>query len=134
MGQPAAAVLMARALQRGEIVLCMVDNVPEDAAVVVVPFLGRPALMPAGFLRLAQRSGSAVLTCHTSRQRGRFITRLRRIAPAAGGADGEHPIQPYANALALALEQAVQLHPGGWNSWLALAHRWHLASELTKDL
>ncbi|MFG6464776.1 hypothetical protein ACG04Q_24605 [Roseateles sp. DXS20W] len=127
MGDAAAAVQLSKALKRGELVLCMVDSVPDGAAVSLVTMFGRPTLLPAGFLMMASRLRAPVLTCHTERSGGAFVTRLSApLWPAEddGGA-------ALGDALAAALEHNVRRRPGAWNSWLSLRQRWQMAADLT---
>lgn len=129
MGDAAAAVQLSKALKRGELVLCMVDSVPDGAAVSLVTMFGRPTLLPAGFLLMAARLGAPVLTCHTERCGGAFVTRLSLPLWAPGGAGGG--AAALGDALAAALEHNVRRRPGAWNSWLSLRQRWQMAAELS---
>lgn len=127
MGDAAAAVQLSKALKRGELVLCMVDSVPDGTAVSLVTMFGRPTLLPAGFLVMAARLKAPVLTCHTERRGTGFVTHLSPpLWPEeddGGAALGE--------ALAAALEGNVRRRPGAWNSWLSLRQRWQMAADLT---
>lgn len=129
MTQPAAAVLVARALRAGDIVICMIDNVPDGTAVSVTDFFGRPACQPAGFLLLALRTGAPVVHCGTAFDHRGFTTWFDEPLLAAA-APADEPLGWLAQRLAQQLEARVRLRPGQWTSWLSVRQKWALARSL----
>lgn len=131
MDEPTSAVQMARALRAGDVVLCVTDNIPNDTAVAVVTLFGSPALMPAGFLVLADWMGAPVLVCRTERAASGFVTTFETCSGAAAAATQD--LQARASALSATIEAAILRDPGEWNSWPLVSHRWAMAAALVKE-
>jgi predicted LPLAT superfamily acyltransferase len=130
MGWPSAALLVARALKSGDLVICLIDNVPDGAALVPGNFFGRPACHPAGFALLATRLRSPVLVCGTQRLGSGFVTWFD--APLL--TDPERPDEDLdwlVERMAARVESRVRDRPGAWTSWPSLSMKWEMVKQLT---
>jgi KDO2-lipid IV(A) lauroyltransferase len=105
---------MLRALQRGEAVGLLPDQVPPHGQGVWAPFFGRPAYTMTLAARLARQAGAAVLMARCERlAAGRgfrlVIEPLAEALPAAGS--GNEGLRAQAEAVNRALEQQIRQCP-----------------------
>jgi KDO2-lipid IV(A) lauroyltransferase len=102
-----------RALRRGEVVVVAGDR-PFRGQGTVVEFFGRPTLLPDGHIRLALRTGAAVVCAHTLREEGRYWLRLHIVDVVRTG-DDKADVLENAQRIARVLEGFVRSHPEQWH-------------------
>ena len=115
-----AAQAALRALKAGELLALPYDQNCRAREGVFVPFFGRLACARAGPVRLALRTGAAVLPAFLHRDAGDPARHVVRVRPAlALATDGDEPARVAENARrwTLALEQEIRAAPEQW-SWL----------------
>ncbi|RQP22227.1 LpxL/LpxP family acyltransferase [Piscinibacter terrae] len=130
MDSPRAGLDVLNAIRSGGVVVCMIDNIPANAAVVPVDFFGRPACMPAGYLMIAAKYGVPIVNCTTTCRGGVFETRFEEpISADASPADAD-ALPWLAERVHASLERCVRANPGGWHSWDSLAVKWGVGQSL----
>ncbi len=114
----AASLLRAReAVERGEIVALLADRAPDGQRRVEAPFLGRPALFPAGPFILAATLGVPTVLFHAVRTGPRcYHVEFEPFADRVvlGRPSREADLRAWATRYAAALEQACLAHPYNW--------------------
>lgn len=112
-----AARAIFRALQRNESVGVLVDQnvLPEEGAFVT--FFGTPACAGTAFVRIAQRTGAAVIPGYAlwSETENRYVLRFYPLLEMTGD------IQADTQRLHSQLEQVVREYP---DQWLWIHRRW----------
>ncbi|MFO0893992.1 MAG: lysophospholipid acyltransferase family protein [Phycisphaerales bacterium] len=113
---------LQRALERGEMVALLVDRVQPGQQAAVRPFLGAPALVPTGAVRLAAMSGVPIVPVFCVPEGEARILRFRPPleVPAEAAAAGAAQEGALATLLAY-VEEEVRAHPG---RWLAVHPHW----------
>lgn len=129
LGDKRSAIDAMSALRRGDVVICMMDRIDHDMALVPSTFFGKPSCLAAGYLLLAERTGAPIQLCTTHYERGRFVTTFGQpIRPAA--CHGDDCVTWMAERLNEALEQQVQRYPDTWDSWDSVHVKWHFGREI----
>jgi lauroyl/myristoyl acyltransferase len=129
MESPRAGLEVLNAIRSGGVVVCMIDNVPADTAVVPVDIFGRPGCIPAGFLLIAEKYGVPIVNCTTTCRQGVFETAFDEAICCDEHFDGD-ALNWLASQVSATLERRVRANPGGWNSWDSLAVKWGLGRSL----
>ncbi len=120
-GTPGATREALAVLQRGEMLGALLDLHTRDEG-LAVPFLGRASHVAAGPIRLALRTGAAVVPMAIVRAAdGRYAAEIRE--PLALGATGEsaRDVEEGVRRAAAALEAFIREFP---DQWLWLHDRW----------
>ncbi len=108
-----------RALRGGGAVAVLLDQ-NTRVANVAVPFFGRPAPTPAGFARLALRTGAPVLPVAIRREgAGHRVVHLPALARPGG--DGPEAVYSLLRAGNAALEALIRQRP---EEWVWFHERW----------
>ena len=112
-----AARPILRALSAGDAVGVLIDQNSSLAEGVFVPFFGVPACVNSAFVKLAHRTGAAVvpgfaLWCEAE---GRYVLHFYPEIPMSGD------VQADTAALHCFLEQRIREHP---DQWLWIHRRW----------
>lgn len=120
-GTPGATREALGVLQRGEMLGTLIDLHTRDEG-IEARFLGRPSHTAAGPIRLALRTGAAVVPMAIVRAAdGRYEAEIRDPL-AFGGADGSaRDVEEGVRLAAAALEAFIREHPG---QWLWMHDRW----------
>lgn len=115
---PAALRHAFRILHDGGVVGTGADR-PIKGQGTVVEFFGRPTLLPDGHVRLALRTGAALLLTTCRREGDRYHLDFYPIALPSSG-DDEADVQTGVQRLAQALEPAIRAHPEQWHLLIRL--------------
>ena len=117
IGHPASMIRAHECVERGEIVGILADRTPPGHRVVEAPFLGSPAMFPAGPFVLASTLGVPVVLFHGVRLGPRRYA--VRFEPFADGvtlrrATRDADLRRWAAQYAAALGRACLAHPYNW--------------------
>lgn len=118
IGVPSALLRVKEALEAGELVALLADRAVRGDRTVAVPFLGRPARLPAGPIMLAAALGAPVFLAFAVRRGGRrydveFIPFAERVK--VGRAPGRaEAVAALVRRYAAELEARCRAHPYEW--------------------
>lgn len=102
-----------RALRRNEAVAIAADRDVSDSG-RAVQFFGAPAQLPDSHIRLALRTGAAMIAAFSYRRPGgRFLLRLHRVSLEQTG-DLDERVDRGMRALVALLEERIRADPGQW--------------------
>lgn len=133
LGDKRSALDAMSALRRGEIVICMMDHIDHDMAVVPGTFFGKPSCLAAGYLLLAERTGAPIQLCTTHYAGGRFVTTFGQpIRPA--DCPGDDRVTWMGERLNDDLERQVHRYPESWDAWQSVHVKWHFGREIAAAL
>ncbi len=122
IGKKESARKILRALAANEAVGVLIDQnaLPQEGA--FVEFFGRKACAHAGFVKLAARSGAAVIPGYAlwSPEENRYVLRFYEPVPITGDAAAD------TQRLHAKLEEVIRAHP---DQWLWIHRRWKTRPE-----
>lgn len=120
-GTPGATREALAVLQKGEMLGTLIDLHTRDEG-IAVPFLGRESHTAAGPLRLALRTGAAVVPMAIVRApRGRYAVEIREPLALEGTGDSSRDLEESVRRAAAALDSFIRAHP---EQWLWVHDRW----------
>ncbi|HEY0505852.1 MAG TPA: hypothetical protein VGD42_20405 [Lysobacter sp.] len=122
-----SATAIARQLKGGGVVATMLDTCLPHSQTLVAPFLGRPAVSPAGIYQLVCRFNVHVLPMFCLRRSDHVEVELGR--PIEGGGRAGHEVAADVNAC---IGAKILEEPGQWMMWPALLDRWRRAETASR--
>ncbi len=102
-----------RMLQAGKAVVVAGDR-PIRGQGTMVEFFGRPTLLPDGAVRLAMRTGAALVPTFCRREKGQYWLEFHELdLPRTD--DLEADVRTHTQRLARIMEQVIRAHPEQWH-------------------